>query len=150
MIELNPTLPIEIVESAIADYVGVTTFQVLSETSMAKLDESSFQSDVKGDNRIDVHVETLDNLHALGRFERVDVIKLDVEGAEAMALRGAKNLLAQYRPRIFIEVHSRLLARECADLLAGVSYSVEVLETGRAPDFISEPEVCHFVATATT
>ncbi len=149
MIELNPALPIETVEAAIADQVGTTSFQVLKETSMAKLHASSFQSDVTGSERITVRVETLDNLHALGCFVRVDVIKLDVEGAEAMALSGAKNLLGKYRPRLFIEVHSRSLARECASLLAANAYCTEIIETGKPPDFTSEPEVCHFVAKPT-
>lgn len=148
MIELNPGLPIEAVEAAIADQVGTTSFQVLNETSMAKLDASSFQIDVQGSERITVRVETLDNLHALGCFDRVDVIKLDVEGAEAMALSGAAGLLNRHRPRLFIEVHSRSLASECASNLSAYDYSIEVIETGRSPDFVSEPEVCHFVANA--
>ncbi len=146
MMELNPDLPIEAVEAAIADHVGTTSFQVLNETSMAKLEVSSFQTSVRGIERITVRLETLDNLNRLGYFDHANVIKLDVEGAEAMALRGAENLLNKYHPRLFIEVHSRALARECAGHLASHGYVIEVIETGRTPDFFSEPEVCHFVA----
>lgn len=38
-----------------------------------------------------------------------DVIKIDVEGAELMVLRGAKAVLAQHRPLIFLSVHPREL-----------------------------------------
>jgi FkbM family methyltransferase len=146
MIELNPGLKIHLMESAIADQVGVTSFHVMPETSMAKLAASSFQPDVKGSERIEVRLETLDHLNAAGLFSRADVIKVDIEGAEVMALRGAKNLIATNRPQLFIEVHSRLLARECADFLYEYGYSIEVVETQKSPDFASEPEVCHFVA----
>jgi FkbM family methyltransferase len=37
-------------------------------------------------------------------------IKLDVEGAEVAALRGAQKLLRDRRPRIFVEVHTQYLA----------------------------------------
>ena len=36
-------------------------------------------------------------------------IKLDVEGAEVAALRGAQRLLQEARPKIFIEVHTQFL-----------------------------------------
>ena len=38
-----------------------------------------------------------------------DFIKLDVEGAEAGALRGAQRVLRKCRPRLFIEVHPQFL-----------------------------------------
>ena len=43
----------------------------------------------------------LDNI--LGHVERVDLIKIDVEGREADVLRGAKNILAKFHPPIVAE-----------------------------------------------
>ena len=34
-----------------------------------------------------------------------DVIKIDVEGSELNVLQGAKNILTQYKPIIFLSVH---------------------------------------------
>lgn len=47
-------------------------------------------------------------LMALDDFvgEKPTFIKLDVEGAEILALRGAQRLLRECKPRIFIEVHT--------------------------------------------
>jgi FkbM family methyltransferase len=42
----------------------------------------------------------------LGHEERIDVIKLDVEGADLHALRGMRKLIAKHRPVLFIEDHS--------------------------------------------
>lgn len=51
-----------------------------------------------------VPVKRLDDiLQSLG-ITRVDVIKLDIEGAEWMALRGAVNTLANCRPILILEV----------------------------------------------
>jgi hypothetical protein len=118
----------------------------MPETSMAKLSTSSFQSGHQEGDLIEVRVETLDHLRTTGLFPRADVIKIDVEGAEAMALRGAEHMLRDDRPRLFIEVHSRALARECNQILLDNGYFVNVLERGAPPDFVSEPEVCHFEA----
>lgn len=47
----------------------------------------------------------LDDLTAALALPRVDWIKMDVEGAEVQALRGARALLRQFQPTLFIEVH---------------------------------------------
>lgn len=45
------------------------------------------------------------HFHALP-MERVDLMKIDVEGAELEVLRGAQGLLAQYQPMIYCELFS--------------------------------------------
>ncbi len=54
----------------------------------------------EGDLR--VPLTTIDNLVEELRLERVDFIKMDIEGAERRALRGAQKTLARYRPRLAI------------------------------------------------
>lgn len=60
---------------------------------------------------VSVTARTLDSLCAEDRLPHPTVIKLDVEGAEILALRGAKRLLTgPRRPRaLFIEVHDTFL-----------------------------------------
>ena len=58
--------------------------------------EASFFSGVEDNNTIDVPVAKLDDeLKKLG-IEKVDFIKMDIEGAEIEAVKGAKNLLTNY------------------------------------------------------
>jgi FkbM family methyltransferase len=52
-------------------------------------------------------VETLDNLIRKGAIERVDFIKMDVEGFELKALCGAQETLRRFRPRLAISVYHR-------------------------------------------
>jgi FkbM family methyltransferase len=49
-----------------------------------------------------VPLTTIDKLVAELKLDRVDYIKLDIEGAEPQALQGAKQTLAKYKPRISI------------------------------------------------
>lgn len=59
-----------------------------------------------------------------------DVIKIDVEGAEGMVLRGAAEILRRFRPILVISTHPYWLpASESADelfeVLAGYGYHVK-------------------------
>lgn len=141
MIELNPGLPVELMEAAVSDTDGEIEFCLMPETSMGKVAASSFQSGTDGGQRIRVRTVGLDNLIARGQLAAPAVMKIDVEGAELLVLRGARQVLAAHRPTLFMEIHSRALGCECRTLLTELGYQVQVVEPG-------EPEVCHFVAEA--
>jgi FkbM family methyltransferase len=53
---------------------------------------------------------TLDELTA-DDSRRVTLVKIDVQGAESMVLAGARRLIGQHRPAIFVEVHEPSLTR---------------------------------------
>lgn len=83
----------------------------------------------------DVEVKTLDSIVA-GR--KVDMIKMDIEGAEGLALRGAAQTLAQSRPVILSEMSFSLLPKisgfSAADYvrwMAQQNYRCHALEAGR-------------------
>lgn len=55
---------------------------------------------VGGDGGTEVATLTLDNYVESRGIERVDLIKLDVEGAELAALRGAERTIRRFRPKL--------------------------------------------------
>jgi FkbM family methyltransferase len=63
--------------------------------------------------------DLLDDLH----LDRLDWIKMDIEGAEIEALRGAEKTLRHYRPKLFVEVHDTVAGVK--DLLTRYGYSIE-------------------------
>lgn len=89
---------------------------------------------------VTVSARSLDSLMAEGRLPRPTVIKLDIEGAEILALRGAKQLLrSPGRPRaLFIEVHNTFLpgfgssAEEVNSLLEEYGYTKVSYRADRA------------------
>jgi FkbM family methyltransferase len=148
LIELNPELVIVLLEKALAATDADARFVVMSDASMGKLQNSPFQPDKRGTRELVVKTARIDTLVARGEIEPPALLKLDVEGAELEVLHGAGDTLRQYRPRLFIEAHSRALARSCSEFLAGVGYRVNVLERGASPTDVT-PEICHLIACPT-
>jgi FkbM family methyltransferase len=73
------------------------------------------------DHKERVRTMPLDELVQSEKRDRVDVIKMDIEGAELAALRGAGDTLERYRPVVLLEVSDRALQHQSsksADVLA--------------------------------
>ena len=58
-----------------------------------------------------VAVTTVDDLVGALGLDRLDFVKVDIEGAEARLLAGARGTLAAYRPVLMLELEDRHLAR---------------------------------------
>lgn len=87
-----------------------------------------------------IETNMLDEVIAANDIERVDLIKIDIEGYEMHALRGALLLLRTFQPALFIEVgYSRLIEHgtspnEMISLLQGFGYRVFHAETDEPID----------------
>jgi FkbM family methyltransferase len=57
-----------------------------------------------------IEAVTLDELTER-ETRRVSLVKIDVQGAEALVIAGARRLLEEQRPAVFVEVHGPSLAR---------------------------------------
>jgi hypothetical protein len=99
-----------------------------------------FASDgVKAEGTERVRLRTLDSLASDGPLDRIDVIKIDVEGAEASVISGARDVLAATRPLIVIEINDKALRGQGSDtgrliaILRELDYEIGVFspDTGR-------------------
>lgn len=77
-------------------------------------------------NAIDVEAIALDDFSQ--RHALPDLIKIDVEGAEAAVLRGSERIFATKRPLLICEVHHEDASREVSQWLLDRNYSFEWLE----------------------
>jgi FkbM family methyltransferase len=87
-----------------------------------------------------VVVETLDRFVAQRDLGRVDVVKIDVEGFELAVLRGAREVIDRFRPRLFIELFDDNLrgqgtsAAEVVAWLRAADYRVYHAQSGEELD----------------
>jgi FkbM family methyltransferase len=76
-----------------------------------------------------IEVKKLDNLFPSLNISKVDLVKIDVEGYELHVLQGAKKLLQQFKPTLFIELSDDNLryhggsAKELIEFLVRTGYS---------------------------
>jgi FkbM family methyltransferase len=87
------------------------------------------------DGEYDVDVVALDGF--AGPPPRV--IKIDVEGAEAGVLRGARRVLREVRPIVLLSTHSTAVREACLSLLSEARYRAGPMG-GDPADLIATPE----------
>ena len=89
---------------------------------------------------VEVQTDTID--HVLGE-RTIDLLKIDVEGAEFMVLKGGTNALHEMRIKnMMIELHDWKRKSELDQLLSTNQYNVNWL------DFAAEAATSHVLATA--
>jgi len=101
----NADLQMDVLPAAVANQIGISRFDIA-----ARGRASNSLSDVRGRDeaggvRQTVLVPTLTLDHLLNSFNAPHFMKIDVEGAEVLVLEGAKKLLSEFAPTIYIEVN---------------------------------------------
>ena len=88
-------------------------------------------------NVVGVEIATLYNsITAEHNIRSIDLMKMDVEGAEYDALMGAEKTLRMTR-RFFLEIHSDELSRKCESLLHSKGFE-KVFEAGTLQFFVNK------------
>ena len=95
---------------------------------------SSLVASQQSGNRVEVEVGTLNT--ELADFERIDLMKIDVEGFEYEMLVGAKEVLERYRPVLVLEFSPSFYAKRDESmgtdillLLKKIGYTFMILQT---------------------
>jgi FkbM family methyltransferase len=120
-IRLNELANVHVGALAIAATSGKAHFRIAPHASMGGLAEG-------GDLR--VVTASLDDLIASGRAARPDFIKMDIEGAESDALRGAASLLAGGPLTIALSTHGWQQHESCWTTLNDAGFKLDLLKDG--------------------
>jgi FkbM family methyltransferase len=128
--EANRFANVEVYMAGASDTVGIArlnpSFSTASTSSVAPRIEELFSYDI-------TPVYPLDRL--LPRDVPVDVVKIDIDGSEMLAMRGATEMLARSRPVIFsefapsfLQTYSRVTGEEYLRHFLDLGYRVTVLD----------------------
>jgi FkbM family methyltransferase len=135
-LEHNPDLlaRIDILPCGLSDQDGEFPFAISDDvdsgaSSMSFLDRTNGSIDphtAASWNRVVVPVRTADSLVGDG-VARPHVVKIDVEGAELLVLRGASEMITAGRPVMIVEAHSARLVFDLQEWLASRGYQVRLV-----------------------
>jgi len=125
---LNPDAPIRPMVGAASDLDGVLNL-IQSEGAGATTSHLAYAGETPAkESLVSVRTFRLDTIATRENLRPPTLIKIDVEGHAAAALRGAIKTLKQHRPRLLISLHS---AEECEGvraLIEPLGYQPALLE----------------------
>jgi FkbM family methyltransferase len=114
---LNKITNAVVVEKAVSDKISKLKFDLSSNPSMGHLSE---------EGNILVETISLDEFAKEGN-PLPDLIKIDIEGDEFDALKGAKEILKTKKPIIFLATHGDDIKKNCLKLLKEMNYTIEII-----------------------
>lgn len=126
---LNPTLKIELIPKAVAEASGNRQFLVHNSGGMGKI-EGAEGREMQYRNMIDVDCVALDDFVFKQGNPNPNLVKIDVEGGEGLALQGMIRLLQETKPLFIIELHGQKAAETCWEILTKAAYNIRNLAKG--------------------
>lgn len=106
---LNGLTNVRPVRVALADEDGDAELLIACDEHSGHNTLGQFVYESGPDRREPVRLRRLDSLLQEGGPERLDILKIDVEGAEMRVLTGARDALRKFRPFILLEMNDRSL-----------------------------------------
>jgi len=129
-VALNNLFNAKVIHGAISDKSGNmlmpkvnynthSAFGALELINLEKPEHIGQDISYKSEDMVEVQTYSIDSFG----LDRVDVIKLDIEGMELMALEGAKETLEKHKPALWIE-RFKASEEEMRKLLEGFGYKI--------------------------
>lgn len=147
--EINGLANVRVIEEALSDQVGELTFHLGVENDSHS--SSIYEPNDYGGRSVTVPAVNLDTLKRREGLGRVDVLKMDVEGAELAALLGGEEMLARDRPTLIFE-YNQIVADRAGWTLADMfghlrprGYDLHVIEDRGWSPSLSGPEAVPLV-----
>lgn len=128
--ELNPTFaPISVIPKAVAKQSREASFLIHNSGAMGKL-QGAAGRDAQYSEEIKIEAISLDDFVFVEGEHAPDLIKIDIEGGEGLALEGMEGLLSKYRPLLFLELHGPQVAKSVLQTLSKHNYILQRLKRG--------------------
>ncbi|MCL4247147.1 MAG: FkbM family methyltransferase [Anaerolineae bacterium] len=117
-IQLNRISNVTLFEVAVAKEPGTIFFRKVPDRSQGYIVQLPLGNDLQ------VSQVSIDRLVLSGEIAPPTHLKIDIEGAELLALKGAMDTLRNHRPMIFLATHGTEVHDACCKLLYGLGYEL--------------------------
>jgi FkbM family methyltransferase len=124
-VKLNRLRNVTILPTACSDATGATLFSAGRNSAEGHLTQGS--EDILSNPVVTVSVDDFVSATRLSP----NVLKIDVEGAEHLVLKGASATLEHAKPAVFLSTHSDDLRHQCLEYLAQRGYTHTILSFDR-------------------
>ena len=128
-LKLNPGMKVELISKAVTDKKGKAIFLVHASGGMGKL-QGSLGREEEYEQTIQTEGIPLDEFVYAEKHPAPDLIKMDIEGGEVLALRGMRRVLQEARPLILIELHGHEAAEIAWEILSNAGYKLSHMRKG--------------------
>lgn len=138
---LNEISSVRLNQVCVGDYIGEVEFSLASDSAYSSIHGTGRLPELK---KFMTNITTLDKYLQENKIHRIDIVKVDVEGAEKLVLDGAKNIFhdSLIRPRLVLMelfdqnfVQFKTSISEVVDYLKQLGYKPFVLENEVKTDF---------------
>jgi len=120
-----------VVSAAVVDRAAPVHFLVHPSNSMGKAVGSAGRDKIhEYQQEIEVMGITLDGFVFDENHPAPQMIKMDIEGGEVLAVQGMQRILAELRPLMLIELHGHEAARAIWSALVGAGYTIHRMQAG--------------------
>jgi FkbM family methyltransferase len=115
---------VTIISAAVNDRSSSTKFYIGPSSGTGKLVKSAGRSTIMYRESIEVEGISIDDFIYKSGNPAPDILKIDIEGGEVLALPGMSRMLHEKRPVVMIELHGQEAARVGWDLLKKENYRI--------------------------
>ena len=102
-----PTQLVELIPAALWSYEGSLTFYSEPDCDPGAFVESAKMKEKSALNKYELPCVSLDKFIETNKIPKIDLIKMDIEGAEEQALEGASNLIQSQTPKLQIAIYHK-------------------------------------------
>jgi FkbM family methyltransferase len=127
---------VQVEAAAVVDRSRPVEFLVGPSGGMGKAQGSAGRQSVQYSTTLEIPGLSLDEFVYQSGHPEPQIVKIDIEGGEVLALPGMARLLEQARPQLLIEIHGDDAARFCWQALVQAGYQISQM----APGFPAVPD----------
>lgn len=129
-VALNGLENVSVVSAAVLDKAGDVTFYVHESVGMGKAAGSAGRREEQYKAEITVAGLALDEFVFQRGNPAPEVVKMDIEGGEVLAIPGMKKILEMYHPLMLLELHGEESEKVAWEVLTAVGYTIHEMAEG--------------------